>query len=115
MNPDPQKYILNPSSIEKIPSRAQKIYFHKPKKKKIYIYIYIYPYKTPEKLFSNHRKQIVNNPTTNHTKKKKNLKFNYKKERVKWESEEKDENLTIINNGSDEELIELIFIENDLN
>ena len=89
--------------------------FTNPKKKKKYIYIYIYPYKTLENIFSTHRKQIVNKPTTNHTKKKKNLRFNYKKERVKWESEEKEENLTIISNGSDEELIELIFIENDLN
>ena len=37
-----------------------------------------------------------------------------KRERVKWESGDKEENWTTVGNSGDEELIELIFIENDL-
>ena len=54
--------------------------FTNPQKKK-YIYIYIYPYKTLENLFSTHRKQIVNKPTTNHTKKKKKISDSIRRKR----------------------------------
>ena len=43
------------------------------------------------------------------------LRFNYKEERVKWESKDREENWTTVGNGNDEEFIELILTENDLN